>query len=266
MNAKPASLPECTIEFRDVTYSVSRSPAHALVSNISHVVSPGETLVLLGRSGSGKTTLLRLINRLLLPTGGQVFVQGRSTSDWDPIRLRRGIGYVIQDAGLFPHFTVAENISLVPTLEKWDPARIAARVEQLLTLVGLDPHEFAARHPHELSGGQRQRVGVARALAADPPILLMDEPFGALDPLTRAEMQQEFLALQRRIGKTVVFVTHDMREALLLGSRIALLEAGVLLGVYTPSEFLRAKEPVAAAYAAAFQAGVLPHSSENRGS
>lgn len=254
MNAKPTSLAESTIEFRDVTYSVSRSPAHALVSNISQAVFPGETLVLLGRSGSGKTTLLRLINRLLLPTGGQVFVQGRSTSDWDPIRLRRGIGYVIQDAGLFPHFTVAENISLVPSLEKWDPPRIAARVEQLLTLVGLDPHEFSARRPHELSGGQRQRVGVARALAADPPILLMDEPFGALDPVTRAELQREFSALARRLGKTIVFVTHDLREALLLASRIVLLQAGRIITSATPQEFLRIDHSEVQAFALSLSA------------
>jgi len=211
---------------------------HALVSNISFAVRPAETLVLLGRSGSGKTTLLKLVNRLLLPSAGQVLVEGRPTSAWDPIRLRRGIGYVIQEAGLFPHFTVAENIGLVPALENWNAARISARVEELLRLVGLDPAEFSARRPRELSSGQRQRVGVARALAADPPILLMDEPFGALDPVTRAELQREFSALARRLGKTILFVTHDLREALLLASRIALLEAGRIVAVGTPQEFL----------------------------
>src|ERR1700687_1808940 len=163
MNAKSAPPAENTIEFRDVTYSIKGigdNPPRALVSDISQVISSGETLVLLGRSGSGKTTLLRLINRLLLPTGGQVMVQGCATSDWDPIRLRRSIGYVIQDAGLFPHFTVAENVGLVPALERWDANRIAARVDELLTLVALDPQDFTTRHPHELSGGQRQRVGV----------------------------------------------------------------------------------------------------------
>jgi osmoprotectant transport system ATP-binding protein len=227
-----------------------------LVSGISLQIFPGETLVLLGRSGSGKTTLLRLINRMLLPTGGQVMVQGRPTSQWDPIRLRRGIGYVIQDAGLFPHFTVAENIGLVPTLEKWDAGRIAARAGELLTLVGLDPREFAARRPHELSGGQRQRVGVARALAADPPILLMDEPFGALDPITRAELQREFSALARRLGKTIVFVTHDLREALLLASRIVLLEAGRIVTSALPQEFLHIDHPEVQAFASSL--GAVP--------
>ena len=211
-------------------------------------------MVLLGRSGSGKTTLLRLINRLLLPTNGHVFVQGRATSEWDAIRLRRSIGYVIQDAGLFPHFTVTQNIGLVPTLEGWDAARIAARVGELLTLVGLDSREFAARRPHELSGGQRQRVGVARALAADPPILLMDEPFAALDPVTRAELQREFSALARRLGKTIVFVTHDVREALLLASRIVLLQAGRIVASASPQEFLRVDHPEVRAFASSLVA------------
>jgi osmoprotectant transport system ATP-binding protein len=206
--------------------------------------------VLLGRSGSGKTTLLRLINRMFVPTSGQVLVEGRATTDWDPIRLRRHIGYVIQEAGLFPHFTVAENVGLVPGLEKWDRARIVARVEQLLQLVGLDPAEFSARRPRQLSGGQRQRVGVARALAADPPILLMDEPFGALDPVTRAELQREFGDLARRLGKTIVFVTHDIREALLLASRIVLLEAGRIVASAPPGEFLRLVHPEVQAFTA----------------
>jgi osmoprotectant transport system ATP-binding protein len=258
MNAKPAPSPESTIQFRDVTYGISgsgpensRSEAsvRSVVSGISLGIDPGETLVLLGRSGSGKTTLLRLINRLLLPTAGQVLVQKKATAEWDPIRLRRGIGYVIQEAGLFPHFTVAQNIALVPTLEKWDAASIAARVDELLTLVGLDPREFAHRRPHELSGGQRQRVGVARALAADPPILLMDEPFGALDPVTRAELQREFSALARRLGKTIVFVTHDLREALLLASRIVLLQAGRIVASALPQEFLHVDHPEVHAFA-----------------
>ena len=238
-----------TIEFRDTTYSTKGSVEHTIVSDISLQVFAGETLVLLGRSGSGKTTLLRLINRLLTPTSGVVQVQGRSTTEWDPIRLRRVTGYVIQDAGLFPHFTVAENVALVPTLEKWDPARTAKRVNELLHLIGLDPKEFSSRRPHELSGGQRQRVGVARALAADPPLLLMDEPFGALDPVTRAELQREFHALRQRLAKTIVFVTHDIREALLLASRIVLLQKGRVVASSAPGEFLRIDHPEVQAFA-----------------
>jgi osmoprotectant transport system ATP-binding protein len=250
MNAKPENSTESVIEFRSVAYKINDIANRSIVSNLSLTVSRGETLVLLGRSGSGKTTLLRLINRLLLPTQGQVFVEGRSTADCDPISLRRRIGYVIQEAGLFPHFTVAENVALVPTLEKWNSRRVAARVEELLSLVSLDPVEFSSRHPRELSGGQRQRVGVARALAADPPILLMDEPFGALDPVTRSELQREFSSLSRRLAKTIVFVTHDVREALLLGSRIALLEAGRLVALSTPQEFLHLNHQEARAFAA----------------
>jgi osmoprotectant transport system ATP-binding protein len=247
----PAALqPDRTIEFIGVTYRVSGTPAREIVSQISLEVPAGETLVLLGRSGSGKTTLLRLINRLLTPAEGQVLVRGRSTQDWDPIRLRRSIGYVIQDAGLFPHYTVAENVALVPTLEKWDKARIAQRVDELLSLVGLDPKDFARRLPRELSGGQRQRVGVARALAADPPILLMDEPFGALDPVTRAELQREFISLAKRLSKTIVFVTHDLREALLLASRIILLQAGRIVASAPPREFLTIDHPEVRAFAA----------------
>jgi osmoprotectant transport system ATP-binding protein len=251
----PKTVPEKadpTIHFERVTYSINGTVQHKIVSDIRFSVAAGQTLLLLGRSGSGKTTILRLINRLLVPTGGQVIVQGRPTTEWDPIRLRRGIGYVIQDAGLFPHFTVAENIALVPSLEKWDAARTTARVNELLTLVGLDPAEFAARKPHELSGGQRQRVGVARALAVDPPILLMDEPFGALDPVTRAELQREFSALASRLGKTIVFVTHDLREALLLASRIILLERGRIVADAAPQEFPRIDHPEVRAFTASF--------------
>jgi len=249
----PKTVPEKadpTIQFQNVTYSINSTVHHKIVSEISLAVTAGQTLLLLGRSGSGKTTLLRLINRLLVPSGGEVIVHGRPTTDWDPIRLRRGIGYVIQDAGLFPHFTVAENIALVPTLEKWDVARTTARVNDLLMLVGLDPGEFAGRKPNELSGGQRQRVGVARALAVDPPILLMDEPFGALDPVTRAELQREFSALACRLGKTIVFVTHDLREALLLASRIILLEGGRIVADATPQEFPRIDHPEVRAFTA----------------
>ena len=250
MNAKTPLSSDFVIEFRDVTFHINDILDPAIVLSISLAIPRGETLVLLGRSGSGKTTLLRLINRMLLPSQGQVFVNGCATSEADPIRLRRNIGYVIQDAGLFPHFTVAQNVSLVPSLENWDSGRINARVAELLQLVGLEPTQFSSRYPRELSGGQRQRVGVARALAADPPILLMDEPFGALDPVTRAELQREFSALARRLHKTIVFVTHDLREALLLGSRIALLQAGRLMALATPAEFLRLDQPEALAFTA----------------
>ena len=259
MNAKPEDFSRVLIQFRDVSFHINDIvPPRVVISEASLTVSHGETLVLLGRSGSGKTTLLRLINAMLLPSSGEVLVQDVPTGKWNPIRLRRGIGYVIQEAGLFPHFTVAENVALVPTLEKWDRGRTAARVRELLNLVGLDPAEFADRKPRELSGGQRQRVGVARALAADPPILLMDEPFGALDPVTRAELQREFSALARRLGKTIVFVTHDLREALLLASRIVLLEAGRIVAVAAPQEFLRIEHPEVRAFTASLEAAVEP--------
>ena len=260
MNAKPPAPTDVAIEFRAVSYCINDILGRPIVSNVSLSISRGETLVLLGRSGSGKTTLLRLINRMLVPSQGQVFVEGRPTTDYDPIHLRRGIGYVIQEAGLFPHFTIAQNVALVPSLEKWDSARIAARVEELLRIVGLNPAEFSSRRPRELSGGQRQRVGVARALAADPPILLMDEPFGALDPVTRAELQREFRSLAHRLNKTIVFVTHDIREALLLGQRIALLHAGRLVALAPPQDFLRLDHPEVHAFAASLDSslGVAP--------
>lgn len=260
MNAAQAA--DICIEFRDAEFRIGEQP---ILKSFSLEVNRGETLVLLGRSGSGKTTALKLVNRLLEPSAGEVRVEGRSTLAWDPIRLRRRIGYVIQEAGLFPHFTVERNVALVPQLEKWPQKRVDECVQELLHIAGLDPAQFARRYPHELSGGQRQRVGVARALAADPPILLMDEPFGALDVLTRAEIQREFLDLQRRLQKTIIFVTHDVREALLVGTRIALLEAGELAGVYTPQEFLRATEPIAAAYVSAFRAGAVLQTSMKRG-
>jgi osmoprotectant transport system ATP-binding protein len=213
------------------------------VAGVSFSVDAGETLVLLGRSGSGKTTTLKLVNRLLEPTGGDVVFAGERTADVDATRLRRRIGYVIQDVGLFPHFTVAANVGLVPRLEGWGAARIAARVRELLGLVGLDADRFAGRYPHQLSGGQRQRVGVARALAADPPLLLLDEPFGALDPITRVELQREFRALEGRLGKAMVFVTHDVREGLLLATRIGLLEEGGLVFLGTPDEFRASELP-----------------------
>src|SRR3982751_5275919 len=199
------------VEFRNVTYSVPNTHA-PVIRALNLRVERGETLVLLGESGCGKTTTLKLVNRLLLPTSGEVLVEGRATTRWDAIRLRRRTGYVIQEGGLFPHFTVERNVALVPELENWEEGRTRARVRELMALVGLEPETFAHRYPHELSGGQRQRVGVARALAAEPSLLLLDEPFGALDPLTRAALQKEFAELGRRLGKTVLFVTHDVRE------------------------------------------------------
>jgi osmoprotectant transport system ATP-binding protein len=235
------------VEFRGVSYNAPGTPA-PIISDLNLRIERGETLVLLGESGCGKTTTLRLVNRLLEPTAGEVLVEGRDTRAWDAVELRRRTGYVIQDAGLFPHFTVERNVGLVPALEGWDEARVRVRVRELLGLVGLEAERFAGRFPFELSGGQRQRVGVARALAADPPLLLMDEPFGALDPLTRASLQREFAALQRDLGKTVVFVTHDVREALLLATRVALMSAGRVVLLTTPEGFLDSDEPHARAY------------------
>jgi osmoprotectant transport system ATP-binding protein len=247
----PSNQDGVAIAFQEVSYSFA--PGHELLNNLNLEIHRGETFVLLGRSGSGKTTTLKLINDLVSPTAGEVRVEGRATTEWNPIRLRRGIGYVIQDAGLFPHFTVERNIGLVPTIEDWPQDRIRQRVAELLELVGLDA-SLAPRYPRELSGGQRQRVGVARGLAADPPILLMDEPFGALDPVTRAELQREFLALQRRLQKTVVFVTHDLREALQLGTRIALMEFGRLVTALPPDDFVTSTDPLVKQYVDAFGA------------
>jgi len=239
------------LQFEDVEFTVGSG--RKLLTGISLDIRQGEMLVLLGRSGSGKTTMLKLVNRLLEPTSGQVLVSGQSTLNWDPIRLRRQIGYVIQDVGLFPHFNVERNVGLVPSLESWPQDRIAARVRELLALVGLPPEVFARRYPHELSGGQRQRVGVARALAADPPVLLLDEPFGALDPITRSEIQREFRALHQRLGKTMIFVTHDIREAFLLATRIGLMQEGRLVAVVEPQEFLKLDHAEARAFAGCLQ-------------
>ncbi len=239
------------VEFRGVGYAVRQAAeAMAILQDLSFAVEPGETLVLLGRSGSGKTTALKLVNRLLVPGAGAVLVEGEATVAWDPIRLRRRIGYVIQETGLFPHFTVAENVGLVPRLEGWPAERIRARVDELLERMDLAPGEFRARYPRELSGGQRQRVGVARALAADPPVLLFDEPFGALDPVTRFDLQRQFLAWRRTFGKTSIFVTHDVREALMLGTRIGLMHGGRLDMLATPEEFVRATSTEARAFLA----------------
>jgi len=239
------------VQFRDVALRLA--DGRPIVSGISFDVRPGEILVLLGRSGSGKTTTLKLINRLLLPSEGKVTVEGRSTVEWDPTKLRRRIGYVIQEIGLFPHFTVAQNVAVVPTLESWDEQRKRERVRELLDLVGLDPASFADRYPSQLSGGQKQRVGVARALAADPPLLLLDEPFGALDPLTRLELQRELKALQARLHKTLVFVTHDVREGLFLASRIALFREGELAFLGPAHEFLHSENPEARAFVQALK-------------
>jgi osmoprotectant transport system ATP-binding protein len=224
------------LDVRELRYELPGS-GQKLVDGVSFSVGAGETLVLLGRSGAGKTSTLKLINRLLMPTSGTVRIAGEPVTTVAATQLRRRIGYVIQEIGLFPHFTVAANVGLLPRLEQWPHERIERRVRELLVLVGLDPDTFAARFPHELSGGQRQRVGVARALAVDPPLLLLDEPFGALDPITRLELQREFRALASRLGKAVVFVTHDVREGLLLGSRIGLLDSGRLAFLGTPEEF-----------------------------
>jgi len=233
------------VSFRDVSFGFGRS---LTLHHFSLDVEAGETLVLLGRSGSGKTTALKTVNAMLLPTAGEVFVEERATTAWDPIRLRRRIGYVIQDSGLFPHYTVAQNVALVPRLERWRPADINQRVAALLDKVGLPIVEYGSRYPHELSGGQRQRVGVARALAADPPLLLFDEPFGGLDPVTRLELQRQFIGLRGELKKTAIFVTHDVREALFLGTRIALLVNGSIEFFGTRLEFLQAPTPEARAF------------------
>src|SRR5256886_7648607 len=223
------------IEFRDVEYV---SGGREVLHHLNLAIYGGEILVLLGRSGSGKTTALKLVNRLLIGSGGEVRVEGRDARAWDVIKLRRHIGYAIQEVGLFPHYTVERNVGLLLSLERWSKEKISTRVDELLLLVGLSP-EICSRYPHQLSGGQRQRVGVARALAAAPPILLMDEPFGALDPITRARLQQEVRRLHREVAKTVIFVTHDIDEAITMGDRIAMLREGGTLAQYdTPDAIL----------------------------
>jgi osmoprotectant transport system ATP-binding protein len=215
----------------------------AVLRGLSLDIFAGETVALAGRSGAGKSTILKLINRLLLPDAGEVLVESRSTLAWDAFELRRRIGYVMQEVGLFPHMSIAENVAVVPRLLGWEETRIATRVDELLALVGLQPGEYAGRRPEELSGGQRQRVGVARALAGDPPVLLMDEPFGALDPVTRAEMHREFRRIQQQVQKTVVLVTHDMAEAFALASRVGVLADGVLAAFDTPAAIARSQDP-----------------------
>jgi len=235
-------MPVPAIEFRNVSFT--RPGGHRVLDRFSLTVQTGDVLALVGRSGSGKTTVLKLVNRLLLPDEGAVLVEGRDTREWEPIRLRRRVGYVLQDVGLFPHLNVAGNVGVVPRLEGWPADRTAARVDELLELVGLGEGHLATRWPDELSGGQRQRVGVARALAIDPPVLLMDEPFGALDPLTRAELHTEFRRIQQRVRKSVVIVTHDMGEAFALGDRVGVLEGGNLIACDRPDLVAVSREPI----------------------
>ena len=230
------------IDFCDV-HVLRPGVPHPILDGVTFAVSRGETLALIGRSGSGKTTMLKLMNGLILPTAGAVMVEGRDTRQWERFALRRRAGYVLQEVGLFPHMTVAQNVGLVPRLIGWPPDRVKRRVAELLALVDLPPERFAERWPDQLSGGQRQRAGVARALAVDPPMLLMDEPFGALDPITRAEMHAEFRRIQQELGKTTVLVTHDMDEALALGSRVAVVEAGRLIACDTPEQIVRSTDP-----------------------
>jgi osmoprotectant transport system ATP-binding protein len=231
------------VEFQNASYEIG---GRTILSGVSFSVEAGETLVLLGRSGSGKTTALKMTNGMLFPTAGQVLVEGKSTRDWDPIRLKRHIGYVIQEVGLFPHFTIARNVGLVPTLEK--KQGIDARVNLLLDMVGLPAAEYRDRFPRQLSGGQRQRAGVARALAAEPPLLLLDEPFGALDPVTRLDLQDQFLKLRRDLNTTSIFVTHDIREAMRIGTRIILLANGKIDWIAPAADFRSANTEEARAF------------------
>ena len=233
------------VDFRSVSYAIN---GVAIIDDLNFKIEKGEVLVLLGESGCGKTTTLKLINRLIEPTDGDVFVDGKTTLDWDAIALRRQTGYVLQDGGLFPHFTAAENIELVLNLQNWEESKRKTRIIEMLDLVGLEPAKFADRYPHELSGGQRQRVGVARALASDPDLLLLDEPFGALDAITRTNLQKEFSHIVRELGKTAVFVTHDLHEAMLLGTRIALMDMGRIVLIDDAAGFRRSDVPLVRAY------------------
>jgi osmoprotectant transport system ATP-binding protein len=242
--------PAPILEIRDLS---CRLGGRWILQGVSIEAGEAETVVLLGRSGCGKTTLLKCVNGLIAPTGGEIRVEGRPADEWDPIALRRRMGYVIQDGGLFPHWTVAANIGLVPKLAGWPPAAIENRVRELLGTVGLPASEFAGRYPRQLSGGQKQRVGIARALAADPPLLLLDEPFAALDPITRFELQKQFGALRETVRKAALFVTHDVREALILGTRIVLLKNGAIDLTASPAEFLAAPTEEAQAFLAGLE-------------
>jgi osmoprotectant transport system ATP-binding protein len=247
LSGKPVAA---ILEIRNLSCAIT---GRSILRGISLDVAEGETVVLLGRSGSGKTTLLKTVNGMVRPTAGEIRFEGKTASEWDPIRLRRRMGYVIQDAGLFPHWTVEANVGLVPRLEGASPEKVAHRVEFLLEAVGLPPAEFRTRYPRQLSGGQRQRVGIARALAADPPLLLLDEPFAALDPISRFELQRQFLELRRTVRKAALFVTHDVREALMMASRIALLKDGALDLLAPPDEFRAAHTPEASLFLASLE-------------
>jgi osmoprotectant transport system ATP-binding protein len=233
------------VSFRNAAFA---REGRSVLDGLTLEVARGERIVLLGRSGAGKTTALKLVNALLLPTSGEVLVEERATTAWDPIALRRRIGYVIQEVGLLPHLDARQNVALVPRISGWSEARRNERADELLAAVGLEPARFAARLPRELSGGERQRVGVARALAAGPELLLFDEPFGALDPVTRRELQKLLLSLSKSLATTVIFVTHDVSEAMLLGTRIALLSNGRLAALGTPSQFLESPDEEARAF------------------
>jgi osmoprotectant transport system ATP-binding protein len=248
--AQPAIL------LRDVY--VARAAAGQVLRGVNLAIDAGETIALVGRSGAGKSTMLKLINGLLRPDRGSVLVEGRDTAEWDPYALRRRIGYVLQEVGLFPHLSVADNVAVVPRLLEWEAAHTTTRVSDVLRLVGLDPAVYAGRWPDELSGGQRQRVGVARALAADPPFLLMDEPFGALDPVTRSELHREFRRIQAELRKTVVIVTHDMGEAFALATRVGVLADGVIAEIDAPQRLARSTDPrVRPLLEPLFEAGAL---------
>ncbi|MFZ0630381.1 MAG: ATP-binding cassette domain-containing protein [Acidobacteriaceae bacterium] len=250
------------IEFRELSFALPQG--RRLLERISLAVDEGTTTAVLGRSGSGKTTLLRTVNRMVDATSGTVLVGGEDVRGTDLIRLRRGIGYVIQETGLFPHMTAERDVGLVLEAAGQPKAERMRRSQELLSAVGLDPEQFARRYPHQLSGGQRQRVGLARALASDPPVLLMDEPFGALDPLTRAEMQDMLRGLLQKLRKTVLLVTHDLDEALLLGDRIVLLEQGRIVAHLEPEEFLQSREMAVAEYVRAFHRGERRAAEERR--
>ena len=229
------------VEFRQVSYAYGGG--RPVLDAVDLKIDPGHVLAVVGRSGAGKTTILKLVNRLLLPANGAVLVDGRDTREWDGIQLRRRTGYVFQDVGLFPHMTIEENVAIVPRLEGWTDERRRSRAHELLDRVGLPAREFAGRMPSQLSGGQRQRVGLARALAIDPGVLLMDEPFGALDPITRAEIRDEFAKLQARLGITAILVTHDMAEAFSLGHRVAVLDDGRVIACDTPENLAAISDP-----------------------